>query len=112
MLNIEGLDKREVLAALYNAARPQGMGFPQYKPEPMTTIEAGEILAEGSYFDYLNGRVMKVNLKNDNEFEELLYDRDNGIGSAELVIDTLRKQEGCVNAPEISSDGGGASSSR
>ena len=40
MISIEGLDKSKVLAALYNASRPQGMGFMQYDPNPMTEEEA------------------------------------------------------------------------
>jgi hypothetical protein len=34
---------------------------------------------------------MKVDLSSDVEFEEWLYDRDNGSGSAQQVIDSLRK---------------------
>lgn len=43
-----------------------------------------------TYFDYLNGRVMKVDLSGDS-FDERLYDRDNDLGSAQKVIDSLRK---------------------
>ena len=86
MISIAGLDKAEVLAALYNAARPQGMGFLQYKPEPMTDREAREILDGGQdYFDYLNGRAMKVSLKSADQLEERLYDRDNGAGNVVCV---------------------------
>jgi len=34
---------------------------------------------------------MKVNLESDVEFNEWLYDRDNGTGKAEKVINELRK---------------------
>lgn len=44
----------------------------------------------GTYFDYLYGRVMKVDLSSDDGFEERLYDRDNGKGAAQKVIDALR----------------------
>lgn len=43
-ISIAGLDKAAVLAALYNAARPQGLGFLQYDPTPMTKDEAQKIL--------------------------------------------------------------------
>lgn len=91
MLNIAGLNKADVLAALYNASRPQGMGFMQYDPAAMTHEEAARLLAAGDYFDYLKGRVMKVSLKSDEEFREELYDRDNGDGAAARAIETLRK---------------------
>ena len=88
-ISIRGLDKAAVLAALYNAAQAQGMGFLQYDPKPMTADEAGTILAKTTYFDYLKGRVMKVDLSKD-EFMPDLYDRDNGRGAAQKVIDTLK----------------------
>ena len=86
MISIEGLNKADVLAALYNSARPQSMGFLHYTPELMTTAKAAEILATGqTYFDYLGGRVMKVDLGSD-ELREGLYDRDNGAGAAAKAI--------------------------
>lgn len=89
-INITDLDKAFVLAALYNNARPQGMGHLQYKPESMSPQEAQTILDTGqTYFDYLKGRVMKVQLKG-NSFNPVLYDRDNGTGAAMVVIESLR----------------------
>lgn len=41
------------------------------------------------YFDYLNGKVMKVDLGQD-EFDPRLYDRDNGEGAAQRAIDNLK----------------------
>lgn len=48
---IKGLDKAAVLAALYNASRPQGMGFLQYDPKPMTAEIAREHLSRSTDFD-------------------------------------------------------------
>lgn len=90
MVNISGISKGKVLAALYNASHPLGMGFLHYDPIPMTEGEADELLKCCTYFDYLKGRVMKVDLSNDSEFDERLCDRDNGIGAAQRVIDRLR----------------------
>jgi len=100
MISIQGLDKADVLAALYNASRPLGMGFMHYDHKPMTHDEAAAILAEGVRFDYLKGRVMKLNLASDEEFNSALYDRDNGDGAAERAIAVLR-QSSNVAAPEI-----------
>lgn len=95
MISIKGLDKAKVLAALYNNAKPQGMGFLHYTPKPMDEEEAQEVLNSGqTYFDYVLGRVMKVDLQSDEEFDPRLYNRDNGAGSAERAIATLRKEEG------------------
>lgn len=92
MIDIKGLDKAEVLIALYEHARPQGLGFLHYTPEQMTRAEALAWLEKTERFDYLNGRVMKVDLSKD-AFEEWLYDRDNGDGAAahavrEVAIET------------------------
>ncbi len=99
MVDIRGLDKAAVLAALYNAARPQGMGFLAYKKKPMTTEEAKALLEKYSYFDYLEGRVMKIAIEG-GELEERLYDRDNGNGACQLVIGYLQ-QTGQVSGGTI-----------
>jgi hypothetical protein len=89
-VNIEGLDRADVLAALYNASRPLGMGFLSYNPKPMSRDEARSLLEGSTYFDYLNGRVMKVDLRGVTTLESALYDRDNGPGAAERAIAALR----------------------
>ena len=65
----------------------------------MTKEQAEEILKTGYSFDYLKGRVMKVDLDK-NEFESRSYDRDNGEGAADKVVAILR-QKGTVNSDEI-----------
>jgi hypothetical protein len=86
MINLKDKNKAEVLAKLYNASRPLGMGFLHYEAKDMTTAEAQRILDTGQkYFDYLKGRVMKVDLSGD-EFDERLYDRDNGDGTAAAAL--------------------------
>lgn len=91
MASIQGLDKAAVLAALYNASKPQGMGFMHYEPQPMTVEEARQLLKSGqTYFDYVKGRVMKIDLKKDDEVDTWGYNRDNGADAAEKVIETLR----------------------
>ena len=81
-IDISGLDKAEVLAALYNYSQRQGMGFMHKRgAEPMTVEQAREELEHGTYFDYLHGRVMKVDLSGDVLWAGL-YDRDNGYEAA------------------------------
>ncbi len=100
MVNIEGLSKAQVLAAAYNAAQPQGMGFFQYVSEPMS-VEVAESLLDKTYFDYLHGRVMKLSLKSDKEVDSQLYDRDNGSNALQQIINSLR-ETGDVNNTFIS----------
>lgn len=88
-IDISKLDKAEVLAALYNNSRQQGMGLlnPRGR-EPLTKEQAAELLKQTTYFDYLAGRVMKVELKDD-ILDPWLYDRDNGIGAAARALKPL-----------------------
>ncbi len=97
------LTKAAVLAVLYNAAKPQGMGFLQFDPKPMTEEQAEAILASGvTYFDYLKGRVMKIDLSGDVEsLNTRSYNRDNGLGAAERAIEALRSS-GNTNDPSVS----------
>lgn len=89
-MDISGLDKAAVLAALYNASKQQGMGFLHARgATDMTVAQAREELAKRDYFDYLHGRVMKINLAGD-EVDTRLYDRDNGAGAAERAVDAIR----------------------
>jgi hypothetical protein len=80
-----------VLASLYNYSQPLGMGFRHYTPGNMTLEEAQVILDDRpdyGYFDYLRGRVMKVDLgKKGSEVyvDFYLYDRDNGEGCGRLA---------------------------
>ena len=90
MINIEGLNKADVLKVLYNNSQPLGLGFLHFDSKDMTTEEAKEILETRTGFDYLKGRVMKIDLSSDIEFNERLYDRDNGIGAAEKAVNSLR----------------------
>ena len=105
MVNTKGLKQGAVLAALYNNSKPFGMGFLHADSELMTEQEAEELLGDTgrtddvgfkvschTYFDYLKGRVMKVDLSNPAEFDERLYDRDNGPGAAQKVIQALRAE--------------------
>lgn len=85
MIDISHIGKAEALRRLYNASKPLGMGFLHFTAEEMTLSEAESLVASNTYFDYLKGRVMKVDLTMP-EFDPRLYDRDNGQGAAERAI--------------------------
>ena len=99
-IDISGLNKAHVLAALFNGSKQQGMGFlDESGAVAMTIKDAGKILTERAeltpslYFDYVRGRVMKVDLTSD-ELRPALYDRDNGEGAAARVINDLKAEQG------------------
>ena len=85
MIDIRKCNKAAVVKALYDNARPQGLGYLHFKPQALTMEEAEEALKRGTYFDYLNGRVMKVEVGKD-ELSPVLYDRDNGQGAAYAAL--------------------------
>ena len=87
-INISKMNKCEVLAKLFNASKAQGMGFLQAgHDQPMSVQEAEKHLddAGDGRFDYLNGRVMKVDVSGDS-LDPRRYDRDNGEGAAERAL--------------------------
>jgi hypothetical protein len=90
-IDVSDISPAELLAGLYNNARAQGMGFLQYKPEPMNAIEAAKLIGDKgrAYFDYVQGRVMKVEI-NGKTLAPRLYDRDNGHGAALRAVNEIR----------------------
>lgn len=90
-IDISGYTKAAVLAVLYNNSRQQGMGFLNASgATPMTESQAEQALKDNpkAYFDYLHGRVMKVDLST-GQLDPCLYDRDNGSGAAARAIAQL-----------------------
>ena len=92
MVDIKGLDKAKVLKALYDHSHVQGLGFMHAAEEGTVTVEScAELLEKYTQFDYLHGRVLKVDLSGD-EFDERLYDRDCGAGAAQRAVDSIRDE--------------------
>lgn len=113
-IDITGLDKAAVLAALFNASAPQGFGFLQAGNGPQVmSLEDAQVMIDlapapmipgmtderALEYDYVLGRPLKVSLGGD-EFNPWGFDRDNGgPGSAQKVIDRLRATSQ-VDTPE------------
>lgn len=88
-IDIRGLDKAEVLKALFNNSKQQGMGFcDPTGAVPMNIEDARQYVAKTYYFDYLRGRVMKVDIGGE-LLDPWLYDRDNGTGAAKRALAPL-----------------------
>lgn len=91
-INISGIDKAEVLACLYNNSKQIGLGFLHKRGQfEITRDEAAELLSRQSYFDYLHGRIMKVDMSRE-MLDPRLYDRDNGAGAAAKAIGTIKSK--------------------
>lgn len=99
-VNIEGLSKAAVLAALYNASYPFGMGALQAKngPEIMSEEYAQELIESGEaapytgmklVFDYVYGRRLRANLSGDS-FDPNEFDKNYGQYAAYTAIEQLR----------------------
>lgn len=91
-----GLDRYEVLCALYNKSKPLGLGMLHFTPGPLSLEEAHELLGGSEYADYVTGRVIKAKLPEGAEsFSPRLYDRDNGDGAAlEALKKYVKEKEG------------------
>ncbi len=91
-MNIAGIDKAIVLAALYNRARTIGLaGMMDFDPTPLDVLVARKIIKERRganplYFDYFQGRCMKIDLSRD-EVDTTLFDNEYGPGAAQRALD-------------------------
>lgn len=92
LVDIKGLDRADVLAALYNASKPMGRGLLHFDPKPMLREEAAMLLqgaGSNPSFDYVKGRVLKITFSSGRWLDARLYDRDNGPGAATRAIEDL-----------------------
>lgn len=101
---IGDLNKAELLIELYNNAPVQGFGRSCDRSN-LSIEDARELIDnQKGDFDYLNGRVLKVNLSED-YLDTWLYNRDNCPGRAEKIVEELRKKQisSQVTTPQVES---------
>ena len=84
-MDISGLDKAEVLLALYKGSHQQGMSFLGYPGKEPTVEDCNAQLERSTYVDYFFGRVIKCELGN-KLLDFRLYDRDCGQGAGENAV--------------------------
>ena len=92
-LNTSGLDKADLLAALYNAAKPGASDAFNTRTAPMTGSEAQDIInrTKGPLcFTYVKGRALMVNITGD-ALDTAKYDEKNGKNAAKEVVARLRQ---------------------
>lgn len=108
-IDIKGIDKADLLNALYSRAQVLGLGALHAKPGDLTPEEAAVLVIRHTdsrgertriYFDYLHGRVMKVDIGGDT-LNGCLYDRDNGQGSAAAIVAALRAKAPIPGQPTV-----------
>lgn len=105
-MDVTGIDKAKLLAALYEETRPVGLGVLHDKGG-MTPEEAAEIIAHMAprsapmalHFDYVAGRPIKVSIVDNPDgtttlHRAYLFDRDAGRGACERAVEWARKQTG------------------
>ncbi len=99
-IDISGLSKKKVLIALFDGARSGGIGHLDPTGNrlsgqcvDLTEQEAREILThDGGRVDYIRGRSVKVRIVGDELTNEHLYDRDNGAGAVQGIVNHLRAE--------------------
>jgi len=110
-INTAGMNEVAVFTALYNAAKPQGMGFHQDDARDITEEEGAKLYYAPpreseqsgfdddedekspftSRFDYVNGRRMKLSRSDIEQgyIDVTNYDKGNGTGAAQQAVEHL-----------------------
>lgn len=92
-IDIRGIEKVALLAALYNAARPGASDVFNTRTAPMTGSEAQDIInrTKGPLcFSHVKGRALMVNITGD-ALDAAKYDEKNGKNAAKEVVARLRQ---------------------
>jgi hypothetical protein len=108
--NIKDLNKAVILKNFYNLDRVNqalyttgGMlSFLASISIPKMTVEMAEdLLKEATYFDYLDGKVLKINLGSDT-LDTGLYDRDYGaVAGDEAMFNALFEMNKIIDLAEL-----------
>jgi hypothetical protein len=89
-MNIKGLNKAEILLALWRGSHEQGLSrLGSFDREPTLEECKQEVERPGNYVDYFAGRVIKCNFSTD-ELDLCGYDRDCGNGAGDKIIAKLK----------------------
>lgn len=91
MVSIKGLNKAKVLLSLYNNSEGKYQGFPANNP--VNEQDCQSAIEWYNYFDYWCGKLIKIDLSSDEEFDATYYDKHNGQGAAQRAVDLVSKKE-------------------
>lgn len=95
-IDISDIDAAEVLVELYDNAGSPGLGPLHRRDKGMKIDEARKLIEVSGRFDYIRGRVLKVDLRDGKLKFARLYDRDNGDGAAQACVDRVRARKGAA----------------
>jgi len=91
-INIKDLDRDRLLEELWNRSKPALFYTSTGLPAPVFNLEKYKReISEDGYIDYFCGRLIKTNLSGD-IVDPYLYDRDNGEGAFQSVVDKLKNK--------------------
>ena len=90
-VDISGLDKDVLLQKLWENSKVAGFFAMHSVGAPEWDLEAAKAeLHQDGYADYIQGRVMKVNIYKSDEVDPWGYNRDNGAGEFQKVVDEMK----------------------
>jgi hypothetical protein len=90
--NCTGLSKESVLAALYNGAKGVGNGVFRVEDGGMTEEQARQLLKLNQSFDYVKGRLLKLDFTSFPTLDVRLYNRDQGTEKAQHILASLKEK--------------------
>jgi len=90
-IDIVGLDKATILTRLWQNSKTASFFSNTGMSLPPLSLDALQAALQSGYVDYLCGRVIKTDFSG-MDLSPYLYDRDNGAGSMERIIATLRRE--------------------
>ena len=87
-VNISGLDRDELLKNLWENSNVAGLF--EGRSDTVWDLEAAKSQLCNGYADYIQGRVMKVNIYNTDNVDPWGYNRDNGHNAFQNVVNKMR----------------------
>lgn len=89
-VDISGLDKDQLLLALWKRATVASFYNVVPQLAPQFDLYTAQSQVKNGYADYICGRPIKVQIYDSDVVSSVAYDRENGIGAFEDVVDSLR----------------------
>jgi hypothetical protein len=93
MVDVTGIDRKELLQALWENAKPAGFFTMASVPSHIFDIQSAmKAIRFETFVDYACGRSIKAEIfTEENRIDPNWYDLDYGKGAFQKVVDTLRK---------------------
>lgn len=90
LIDITNIDRNTLLKALWDRSEPAAyFKNSNIEPPPFSWEEAKRCMRSDGYLDYVCGRVIKADIYSTDQVNPRLYDRDNGEGAFQEVVNSL-----------------------